>query len=387
MCTYKLTYNLRFNAVHPSGHSFEQVRFEAQLLQHEIDSLTFLLAKYFDQHELVDVQGLTFFTEFNKCIVAIKARFESQPSSEDLHNIKSIMSMFLRDEFIKQVPNFKTIMEYLKVYYNPVAAPDAHALMCAEHCRAAGKISCLQCKCSYLSCALFTLDAGLQDGWDIFLRPMFGIPLLLYVILKTDFGPEADVINENNLMTQIFVQFFYNLLCDKAYALYTKHKMCEPLVKDCRRVIGLLRHEDQHRLLSILNAQCNGSSTVANGERLLTPFRSFMIKMGHHTKIKKVNKIASTVLIGFYLRHYLESVPNKVLPAGELEMRNVCRFIMNKYSDENVDELVRKIKLIKIEILHALMTERIVPETFIRRIITDYKLDNEIALLMNLNHD
>ncbi|BBU37531.1 P48 protein [Choristoneura diversana nucleopolyhedrovirus] len=406
MHTYKLFYNLRFNAVHQQVHRFEHVRFEAQMYHYEIDSLTFLLAKYFDQHELVDVQGLTFFTEFNKCITAIKAKFEAQPDSENLHGIKSIMSMFLRDEFIKQVPHFKTIMEYLKMYYSPIATPDAHAFMCAEHCRPLGKVSCLTCKCDYLSNALTTLDSGLQDGWDIFLRPMFGMPLMIYIILKTDFTSQPDVVNENNLMTQMLVQFFYNLLCDKAYSMHTKQKACEPLVKDCKRVITLLPVKDRHRLLTMLNEQCNNASTGANAPKLLIPFKNFMIKMGQHTKIKKVNKVAATVLIGFFLRHYIESMPSHYLQnmrgllkdghndtrdepcsAGELELLNVCRYIFKRYADKDVAVVVEKLKKITIEMMNVLIFEKIVPETFIRRIIVDYQLDNEISLLLDLNHD
>jgi hypothetical protein len=234
---------------------------------------------------------------------------------------------------------------------------------------------------------------GLQEGWDIFLRPMFGMPLMLYVLLKTNYTQENnDIVNENNLITQIFIQFFYNLLSDKAYSMYTKHNMCAPFIKACQNVItNNVRCVDHERVLLMLNAQCNGNSSV-NGERLLTPFKIFMMEMGKQTKMNKVNKIASTVLIGFYLRFYLEALylikKNKPLyPVAELEWRNVCRLILNKYTDENIDVLIEKLKLIKLDICNALLNELIVPESFIRHIITKYQLDNEIALLMELNHD
>ncbi|AJD09213.1 p48 [Condylorrhiza vestigialis mutiple nucleopolyhedrovirus] len=403
MHTYKVLYNLKFNAMRHLEHCFEQVRFEAQLQQHEIDSLAFLFAKYFDQQQLIDVQGLTFFTEFNKCIVEIKTRFDAQPNTDNVHNIKNIMSMFLRDEFVKQVPHFRMIIEYLKQYYNPISVPDVN--MC-EHCHINGKVSCLTCKCNYVSNAMSTLDSNMQNGWDIFLRAILGMVFMMFVILKTDFTSQPDVINENNLMTQMFVQFFYNLLCDKAYGLHTKHKMCEPLMKDCKQVIKLLSYKDRHRLLTILNEQCNSASTVHNAHKLLMPFKNFMIKMGQHTKIKKVNKVAATVLIGFFLRQYIESMPKNYLinmngllkdehnnmhdepcSAGEMELLNVCRYILKRYADKDVAVVVEKLKQIKIEIMKVLLFEKIVPETFIRRIIVDYQLDNEISLLLDLNHD
>ena len=60
---------------------------------------------------------------------------------------------------------------------------------------------------------------------------------------------------------------------------------------------------------------------------------------------------------------------------------------MSKDSGENINLLVHKLKLIKIDICNVLMTEMIVPESFIRHIITKYQLDNEISLLIELNHD
>jgi hypothetical protein len=206
------------------------------------------------------------------------------------------------------------------------------------------------------------------------------------VLLKTDFESESDVVNENNLITQIFVQFFYNMICDKAYSMYTKQDTCIPFVQKCQRATRNLRNGDHERLLSILSAQCNGNNGAAK-EHLLLPFKSFMLEMGGHIKMKKVNKLASTVLIGFYLRHYLEALSNRTYPVPELELRNVCRFLLNKYSDENINLLIEKLKLIKLDICHALMSEFIIPETFIRHIVTKYQLDNEISLLIELNND
>lgn len=94
--------------------------------------------------------------------------------------------------------------------------------------------------------------------------------------------------------------------------------------------------------------------------------------MGCNIKMKKVNKIVFIVLIGFYLRYYLESLFNKVYLVVELEFCNVCCFIMSKYLDENINLLIYKLKLIKIDICNVLMIEMIVFEIFIRYIIIKY---------------
>nr|QNN89355.1 hypothetical protein [Spilarctia obliqua nucleopolyhedrovirus] len=62
----------------------------------------------------------------------------------------------------------------------------------------------------------------------------------------------------------------------------------------------------------MLNEQCNNTSTVANAHKLLTPFKNFMIKMGQRTKLKKVNKVASTVLIGFFCATTLKACPRLI---------------------------------------------------------------------------
>ncbi|AVA31139.1 p45/48 [Oxyplax ochracea nucleopolyhedrovirus] len=385
MSTYQLFYNLRFNVIKDNKYECKHYTFEANLSISEIDSLCFLFTKYFDQNESLDIKGLTFFTEYKKCIDKIKNSFEKQSDSEQVYDIKNIFSIFLREEFVKQVPHFQIIIKYLKQFYKPLVCPDINGIMCVN-CAQSNKITCFECKCKYLSNSLSTLDVGLQNGWDIFLRPMLGLPLLAYVLFNTDFKNERDIVNENNLITHAFVQFFYNVLCDKA-SLHLKRESCTTFIKECKKVTSLLQKEDQERLLCILNSQCNGNTSIANGDRLLLPFKNFMMKMGRCTKMKKVNKIASTVLIGFYLRHYIDSITNKIYPGDELELRNVCRFIFTKYSDENINLLISKLKLVKIDLYNALLTEMIIPESFIRHVITKHNLDNEISLLVELNHD
>ena len=373
METVLIDYCLRFNKY----DVFENVSFGARLTRPEIDSLAFLFSVYFDQKTNVYVKGLTFSTEFNRCVAEIRRNFETKNDNtlNDV-NVKRLFSFFLQDEFMQQVPEFQLVIKYLKQYYKPVQSPNVAeiASMCAEEC-SAKQLQCFQCKCRYLSSAVTVFDSGIQDGWDVFLRPMFGMPLLLYILLRTDFDKNG-VFNENDLITNSFTMFLYNLLCDKASSNYVDHKACRQLVSECRRVTVGMTDRELEMLLCSLN-------TSSYHTKLFAPFKMFMQQIGKMTKIKKANKIASVVFTGFFLRHYLDAAPNKTMSAAELEIRNVCRLLLKKYTNERFEEFIVKLKNMKTELALAIMENLLVPESFIRRLCIKYNLDDDILLLLN----
>ncbi|ABM45772.1 p45 [Spodoptera frugiperda multiple nucleopolyhedrovirus] len=366
-------YTLRFNKF----DVFINVKFKVNLSVDEIDSLAFLYSKYFNQSDNVRVKGLTFFNEFNKCVEFVKANFESKQENND---VKKIFSIFFKDEFMSQVPKFRDILNYLQKYFKPIQKPNVPAISALCNNCSVNTIACLQCKINYLSESITTFDTGIQDGWDIFLRPMFGLPLLLTVLLKTEFNEEFQV---DDLITNSFSQFLYNLLCDKATANFVDHKACAPIIKQCQRVTVSLRDHDLERLLCMLrnNNSCDS--------KLFMPFKVFIVELARKTKIKpvKINKMASVVFTGFYLRQYLEAAPNKTRTAAELELRNVCRFILNKYTDDQLEYFIRKLENIKIDLFKESMEQYIVSENFIRHLVYKYKLDEELKVLLEENVD
>ncbi|AUV65339.1 P45 [Alphabaculovirus myunipunctae] len=372
-------YSLRFNKL----DVFTNVNFQVRLTVDEIDSLSFLYSKYFNHSDNVSVKGLTFFNEFNKCVDFVKQNFESKQNNND---VKRIFSVFLKDEFISQVPKFRKIMSYLQKYYLPTPAPNVSEISARCAYCSVDTIHCLSCKIGYLSSCISTFDSGIQDGWDIFLRPMFGLPLFLYILLKTEIAPDQ-MFNVDDLITNSFARFFYNLLCDKATTNFVDRKACMPIIKECRRVTVAMRDAELERLLCMLQ-----SSNAAN-TRLFAPFRQFVVELARKINIKqtkandvnKVNKIASVVFTGFYMRQYLEAAPNKTMSAAELEMRNVCRFILHKYNEEQLANFMVKLSSIKTELSIEMMKQYIVSESFIRHLVLQYNLDEELCVLLNDN--
>jgi Baculovirus P48 protein len=366
-------YTLRFNKF----NSFINVNFKVRLSVDEIDSLSFLYSRYYDQSHNVNPRGLTFFSEFNKCVDFVKHNFETRQQDND---IKRIFSVFLKDEFIGQVPKFRTIMQYLQKYYKPIESPDVTQISQKCNICSLNNINCTSCKINYLSISLSTFDSSIQEGWDIFLRPMFGLPLFLYVLIKTEFSPDG-MFNADDLITNSFAQFFYNLLCDKATSKHINYKMCLPLIKECKRVTLGLHDFELERLLCMLRS--NNSCEM----KLFAPFRMFIMELGRKTKIKpqKINKIASVVFTGFYLRIYLESAPNKTLSPAELELRNVCRFIFNKYDKDQFENFMVKIYNIKQDLFKETMEQYIVSENYIRQLVMKHNLDEELYVLLNEN--
>ncbi|QWO71634.1 p45 [Orgyia pseudotsugata single capsid nuclopolyhedrovirus] len=368
------------------------VNFGVRLTVCEIDSLAFLFSKYFDQSKYVNVKGLTFFNEFNKCVDLVKQNFDSKQQNND---IKQLFSVFLKHEFMGQVPNFKKIMQFLQKYFKPIVAPSvAEVAAKCDQC-AINKLDCLFCKKNYLAASIAAFDAGIQNGWDIFLRPMFGLPLFLFIVMKTDYDKNG-VFNADDLMTNSFASFFYNLLSDKASA-FVNQKCVQPLVDECRRAtIGHSAHDLEFLLCMLRNKNtCNAP--------LFKPFKDFIVQLAIKTKIKqaKINKIAAVVFTGFYLRVYIESAHarlNAVPIAGkqyafskangnsltpfELELRNVCRFILPQYTNEQFERFIVKLANIK----HDLSVEQyIVTEKHIRQLVSKHNLDEDFAVLLNQN--
>lgn len=383
-----ISYCLQFKK---NDSDIKNVNFNVNLSMSEIDSLTFLFSKYFNQNKFVAIKGLTFFEEFNKCVDYVKRDFDNKQQNND---IKNIFSVFLKHEFMGQVPHFRKIMQYLQKYLKPITMPsiieiNANCNSCSVH-----TLSCAQCKMNYLSACITTFDKGIQDGWDIFLRPMFGLPLFMYVLIKTDYDSNG-IFNVDDLITNSFAQFLRNLLSDKAWQ-FTNHKTVQSLIDECRRVSVSLNAYELEFLLCMLRNKNSCDMPMFH------PFKQFIIKMSCKTKIKqsKINKIASVVFTGFYLRLYLESASprvafatngNKSFPFSdntqlvtpfELELRNVCRFIMPSYDNEKFEAFINKLASIKKD-LHV--EQYIVTEKHIRQLVTKYNLDEDFAILLNHN--
>ncbi|BAC67330.1 hypothetical protein AhnVgp079 [Adoxophyes honmai nucleopolyhedrovirus] len=377
-----VNYTLKFSK---NDNDVKTVNLIVHLQEHEIESMAFLFSKYYDQKKFINIKGLTFHSEFRKCIDNVKQSFDSQQNNSDL---KKIFTAFLNHEFMNQVKNFKEIMQYLQKYYKPMLKPSITEI--GHDCKVCpyGAIQCLQCKIKYLSVAISHFDETIQKGWDIFLRPMFGIPILLNILIRTDYTNHF--FSADDLITNAFARFFNNILCDRAHK-YLEYKMVQPLIDECHRASTGLSVDDFERLLCILKSQ----NTLDNP--LYAPFRKFMLQLCLKTKIKnsKINKIASVVFTGLYLRLYLESAINKFgisdktcfevskqMTPFEMEIRNVCRFILNKYTDHQFERFMLKLANIKRDLV---IDQYIIREDYIRKLMNQHKLDDDIALLLNQN--
>jgi nitrogen regulatory protein PII-like uncharacterized protein len=379
MQTYLVDYELRFYKIDVSIN----VKFQANLSARVIESSAFLFSNYFEQTEIVRTKGLTFFNEFNTCVNYVKSNFEHRQNDD---NVKRLFSFFLKDEFMSQVPQFRNVIKFLKVYYKPIERPNVRDIVatCTECTE--DNLHCFQCKKAYLSKSISVFDSGIQHGWDIFLRPMFGLPLFLSILLRTDFSTnfdESGVFNADDLITNTFAQFFYNLLCDKASSNYVDRNACRPLIADCQKVTANMSDRDLEMLLCLLRDNNNCES------KIFAPFKQFVLKFMAFVKDKKINKkinkIASVIFTGFFLRQYLDSAPKKTKSAAELELRNVCRFIMHNYNDEQMERFVQKIYSIKEKLMKKLLQDFIVTERYIRHLIIEHRLEEEFSVLLDEN--
>nr|AHC69605.1 P45 [Lymantria dispar multiple nucleopolyhedrovirus]QPD01899.1 P45 [Lymantria dispar multiple nucleopolyhedrovirus]QPD02073.1 P45 [Lymantria dispar multiple nucleopolyhedrovirus] len=378
-------YSLQFKK---NADDVKNVMFEARLTVSEIDSLAFLFSKFYDQNKHVHVKGLTFFNEFNKCIDYVKQNFDAKQQSDD---IKQIFSIFLRHEFMTQVPHFKKITQYLQKYYKPSPSPCVPEIAARCQTCSAGRLQCLTCKSRYVSSAVAKFSSTLHDGWDIFLRPMFGLPLFLYVCLKTRFDA-GGVFNADDLITDAFARFLFNLLSDKS-ADFVQRRAVAPLVEECRRAVVNLSVRELELLLCTLRNK-NTCETI-----LFAPFKQFITKLALKTKIKhaKISKIASVVFTGFFLRLYLDGAEHKIAQASgadvffsgdgtltpfEVEVRNVCRFVLPQYTDEQLSGFVAKLARIRDDLAVECY---IVTEKQIRQLVTKHNLDEDFAVLINQN--
>lgn len=378
-------YQLRFCK---NSNDVKVVNFVVKLNVCDIDSLTFLFSKYFDQHKHVAVKGLTFFNEFNKCVESVKRDFDRRQQNSD---IKQIFTQFLNHEFMGQVPQFKKIIHYLQIYLKPVSAPSVKQV--SENCDQCpvNEIKCLQCKVRYLGVAITAFDAGIQEGWDIFLRPMFGLPLFLFVLFRTEYDREG-IFNADDLITNSFACFFKNMLTDTS-SRFVDFRTTQPLINECRRAVVGFSHQNLEFLLCMLrkNHSCEGP--------LFAPFRKFIVNLACSTKIKqsKINKIASVVFSGFFLRLYLEGSASKFVNAAgthpfgdsnncltpfEMEIRNVCHFIMPNYDDAQFERFIGKLAAIRNDLC---IEQYLVTEKHIRRLISAHNLDEDLSVLLNQN--
>ncbi|ADD73809.1 P45 [Lymantria xylina nucleopolyhedrovirus] len=378
-------YSLQFKK---NPDNVKNVMFEARLTVSEIDSLAFLFSKFYDQNKHVHVKGLTFFNEFNKCIDFVKQNFDTKQQNDD---IKQIFSIFLKHEFMTQVPHFKKITQYLQKYYKSSPAPYIPEISARCQTCSSTRLQCLKCKSDYVSAAVSKFSATLHDGWDIFLRPMFGLPLFLFVCLKTRYDT-GGVFNADDLITDAFARFLFNLLSDKA-AGFVQRRAVAPLVEECRRAVVNLSVRELELLLCTLRNK-NTCETI-----LFAPFKQFITKLALKTKIKhaKISKIASVVFTGFFLRIYLDGAEHKIAQANgadaffssdgamtpfEVEVRNVCRFVLPQYTDEQLNAFVAKLARIRDDLAIECY---IVTEKQIRQLVAKHNLDEDFAVLINQN--
>ncbi|AIU41325.1 p48/p45 [Sucra jujuba nucleopolyhedrovirus] len=384
-----LEYSLRFEK---TESDVKTVNFVAHLNVCEIDSLVFLFSKYYDQCKNVKIKGLTFFNEFNKCVDIVKQNLECKQESNE---IKQLFTVFLKHEFMSQVPNFRKIMQYLDKYFKPVLSPDVHAIYSScLSCATNSSIECLTCKVNYLSQSLTMFDKGIRSGWDIFLRPMFGMPIFVYVLMKTQYDSNG-VFSADDLITNVFAVFLYNLLSDKSI-VHINFKQVQPLVSECKRATLGINYDRLEYLLCMLRSKNTGESVI------FAPFKTFILQMAQKTKIKtaKINKIAAVIFTGFFLRLYIEgamgksntlkSAPNKGYPFDptnqnqatpfELELRNVCRFIMTDYNDQQFEQFIAKLALVKQDLS---VGQYIVTEKHMKQLISKHNLLEDFAVLVN----
>lgn len=377
---YDIQYTLKFfKLCKERGLDVSIVTFTCALNVYEIDTLTFLLSEYFDQQNYFSFQNLTFFNQYKYVIDVIKRDYEKVTDSDT--EVKQIFKLFIDNDFIGQVPCFQAIMKSVKGYFKRIDAPQ---LQFCDKCEAKQKLECLRCRGVYMSNALSVLDSGLQEGWDIFFRPMLGIPLLFFALFKTDMKDvDSEAFSVDGIITNTLLQFFYNLLSDKATPKFWNFKKCKPLIENCREYIIGVSNVDY----LLLNLNSNTYNT-----KMYTPLRQFMEK---HFSTKQIGKQVHKIFIGFYLRIFFEAKKRnderliskgakniELISPAVLEMRNICRVLFKEYSEIEFENVIVKLLSIKDELFAEISTNFIAPKECVVRLFNKYDLKTDVTRLL-----
>ncbi|QBQ01623.1 p45 [Hyphantria cunea granulovirus] len=343
-----------------------RVKFVCSLEEHEIDTLCFLLAEYFEQRDMFNFKGLTFFSRFRYVIDVIKKDYEARSDTDE--DVKKIFKLFVDNDFITQVPSFQVIMSKIKDYFKPIAGVTIEK--CAE-CK--NTLDCVTCKAAYISLGITQLDETLQNGWNIYFRPMLGIPVLFFALFKSNSHEmDQDVFNVDNIITNTLLQFFYNLLCDKATPMYWNFDKCRPLITNAQKYILGMNDNALERLL--INLNTNTYST-----KIYAPLRQFMEQ---NFSNKQSGKLVHKLFIGFFMRIYLEARKRIVMRPYELETRNVCRVIFKDYSDAEIDHLIKKLDAIKLDLAHYVAHNFVIPKECVIKLFNKHDLHGDISQLL-----
>ncbi|AQQ80352.1 P45 [Betabaculovirus altermyunipunctae] len=345
------------------------VKFVAVLTEAEIDTLVFLLAEYYGQQSMLRLKGLTFFSQYRYVIDVIKKDYENRTDNDD--EVKKIFKLFVDNEFIGQVPSFQMIMQIMRSYYKPL--PFVQIELCAD-CQSVNRIDCTVCKATYVSRGISLLDSTIQEGWDIYFRPMLGIPLLFFMLFRSDMtGVDQDVFSVDNIITNTLLMFFYNLLCDKATPMYWDHKKCQPLVAQCRKYVRGMHDDALQYLLTNLNSTTYQTKVYA-------PVKQFMER--HFKNNKHVSKLVHKIFIGFLLRVYLEAAEAKTLTCYELESRNVCLIIFKDYKPEEFEDFMQKLAGIKQHLALVVCQNLVIPKECVVKLFNRYNLETDVSRLI-----
>lgn len=368
---YEVEYYLKFYKYHDMQQSDTRVKFVASLAEHEIDTLCYLLCEYYDQHALFSMRGLTFFSQYTFVVEAIKRDYEQRGDRDD--EVKKIFRLFIDNDFISQVPNFQSITMALKPYLKPLVAPLTQ-WECDNECSEQQHRSCLKCKATFVSTAISLMDEQLQNGWDVYFRPMLGVPLLFFMVLKSDFSHvDTEVFSVDNIITNTLLQFLYNLLCDKATPMYWNWARCKPLILNARKYVLTMKDYNLEHLLPSLNSYTYTTKVYA-------PLKQFTEQ--HFKRAKEAGKLVHKLFIAFFLRIYLEAAKSKTRRAYDLEMRNVCRVIFRDYTDDQLNELMTKLEGVKCDLAVMLCTNLVMPKECVVQLFNKHHLEVDIGRLI-----